>query len=206
MQILRVSLILALVAASPAMAGTAAITIYPKAAGTVTRFPNFNLLFVQSDSDIQSTCFDTTGENLEFRRGFMEFRLPVPNHVVVRATLRLTESRGVTTFPLPPDVHELSAYPADLVVDPADYDAPTLDLATFETDPNDDPSLSNLTFDVTDAVRHLGGRTIGFRIKLQIDPDAPCVEFQQAGSGFGGLYNNQPSLELEFGHTRGSTN
>src|SRR5580765_4042413 len=121
MQILRVSLVLALAAAAPAMAGTAAITIHPKAAGTVTKLPNFNLLFVQSDSDIQSTCFDTTGENLEFRRGFMEFRLPVPNHVIVRATLKLTEHRAVTTFPLPPDVHELSAYSADLVVDPTDY-------------------------------------------------------------------------------------
>jgi hypothetical protein len=206
MRILRVSLILALVAAIPAMAGTAAITIHPKAAGTVTKLPNFNLLFVQSDSDIQSTCFDTTGENLEFRRGFMEFRLPVPIHVIVRATLRLTESRGVTTFPFPPDVHELSSYPADLVVDETDYDAPTQEVATFETDVNQDPSLSGLTFDVTDAVRQLRGKAIGFRIKLQIDPDAPCVEFQSAGSSFGGLSSLQPSLDLELGHARGSTN
>lgn len=206
MHILRVSLVLALVAAAPAMAGTATMTLHPKAAGTVTRFPNFNLTYVQSDSDIQSTCFDTTGENLEFRRGFMEFRLPVPNHVIVRATLKLTETRGVTTFPFPPDVHELSSYPADLVVDETDYDASTHEVTTFETDMNDDPSLSNLTFDVTDAVRQSRGKTIGFRIKLQIDPDAPCAQLQSAGSSFGGLSAGQPTLEIEFGHAGGPAN
>jgi len=207
MRILRVSLAfaiaLALVAATQAMAGTAVMTLTPKAAGTVTRFPNFNLLYVQSDSDVYSTCFNTTGENLEFRRGFMEYRLPVSPRVVVRATLTLTETRAVITTPVPPDVHEVSAYPADLVVTTTDYDTPTQNITTFETDANEEPN-PHVAIDVTDAVQQAKGRQIGFRIKLQIDPDGPCVNF--AGSGFNGLFNNPPTLEIEFGHAQASPN
>lgn len=185
MRVLRTFLAVAAIATTQAMAGPAATTLHPKAAGTVTFFPNFDLLFVQSDSDIYSTCFNTTGENLEFRRGFMEFRMPVPPHRVLRAALTITETRGaVTATPLPPDVHELSSYPADLVVGTADYDAPVLDIATFETDSNEQPNLRKLTFDVTEAVRQARKKAIGFRIKLQVDPDGPCVDF--AGSTFGG--------------------
>ena len=61
-----------------------------------------------------------------------------------------------------------------------------------------------MAIDVTDAVQQAKGREIGFRIKLQIDPDGPCVNF--AGSGFNGLFNNPPTLEIEFGHAQGSPN
>ncbi len=175
----------------------------PKAAGTLAFFPHFELLFVRSESDIQSTCFNTTGENLEFRRGFMEFRLPVPPPRVVRATLTITETRATISTPLPPDVHELSSYSADLAVDTSDYDAPTIDITTFETDPNEPPNLRELRFDVTEAVQQARRKAIGFRIKLQIDPDEPCVDF--AGSGFGGLFVQPPVLEVEFRGGPGST-
>ena len=77
-----------------------------------------------------SFCANTTGENLEFNRGFMEFALPVVPPRVVKATLIVTETRNSsTTTPKPPDVHELAVYPADLVIGTADYDAPAALLA-----------------------------------------------------------------------------
>jgi hypothetical protein len=197
MRILRNLIVLVIVGVTPAVAATATATLQPQAAGTVTFFPNFDLLFVQSNGDISSLCFNTTGDNLQFRRGFVEFAIPVSPKRVVKATLTITETRGgQSSTPRPPDVHELSSYPADLVVGTQDYDAPAVLIGTFETDANDPPDLRKITFDVTEAVRQSRKSEIGFRIKLQIDPAGPCVDF--AGSEFGGLFFEPPSLEIEF--------
>lgn len=172
-------------------------TFTPEAAGTVTFFPILELLYVQSDADIMTMCFSTTEQNLEYRRGFFEFRLPPFPRGIVEATLTITETRGGrTSEPLPTDVHELSYYAADLVVDTADFDAPTTLIGTLETDPNDPPELRPIRFNVTDAVRNTPGRNLGFRLKLQVDPDHGCAPF--AGSEFGSLYIEPPRLEIRL--------
>jgi len=197
MRTLRIFIVLALSAVTPVVAATATATLLPKAAGTLTFFPNFDLLLVQSDGEISSLCFSTDADNLQFRRGFVEFAMPVSPKRVVKATLTITENQtGQITTPKPPDVHELSLYPADLVVGTRDYDAPTTLIGTFETNVNDPPALRRFTFDVTDAIRQSGKGGIGFRIKLQIDPAGPCVDF--AGSDFGGLFFEPPSLAIEI--------
>ncbi len=191
------SIVLAAVTPLLAATGTATTSIHPQALGTVTFFPNFDLLFVRDTGRMLSFCANTTGENLEFNRGFMEFALPVAPRRVVKATLIVTETRNAsTTTPKPPDVHELGVYPADLLIDTADYDAPVASVATFETDVNDPPDLRRFTFDVTDAIRLLKKKDAGFRIKLQIDPDGPCVDFQ--GSEFGDVAIDRPTLQIEF--------
>ena len=172
------------------------VTLQPTATGTLAFFPS-GILW--KGSELQSTCFVTTETNLEWRRSFMEFALPVPPNQVVRATLAITETRGgVTTAPIPTDVHEVSAYPGDLVVDESDYDVPTRPVGTIETDVNDDPALRVTTIDVTSAIRHIRKEAVGFRIKLAIDPDAPCVDFDFGGSEFGGPFNYPPTLTLDI--------
>ena len=187
----------ALAAVTPSGAGSRVVTIEPAATGTLAFFPVFDILRLQG-GDLQSTCFVTTDQNLEWRRSFFEFELPVPARRIVRATLIITETNGVfVPTPLPTDVHEVSAYPGDLVVDLSDYDAPTLPVGTIETDPNDDPNPHSFELDVTRAIRQLRKDAVGFRIKLQVDPDAPCVEVGTAGSAFGGPFFYPPTLRLE---------
>jgi hypothetical protein len=184
-------LIVVLAVVTPAAAGTT--TLSPQVVGTIVDFPILHQRYVQNGV-IYSTCFSTTGENLEFRRGYMEFDVPVRSKRVLSATLTITETKGGwTATPFPPDVHEVSFYPADLVVDLADYDAPTVPLATFETDPNDPIGLRKLRFDVTSAIQNAKRDKVGFRIKLQIDPGG-CAGF--AGSTFGEIYIEPPRLEI----------
>jgi hypothetical protein len=184
---------------TPSHAGnTRVVTVQPTVTGTLTFFPVLDNLFVQG-VDLQSTCFDTTGQNLEWRRAFAEFELPAAPARIVRATLQITEpNTGWSAFPLPTDVHEVSLYPGDLVVDPSDYDVPTLLVGTIETDANDDPVTRSFEFDVTQAIRQMAKQVVGVRIKLQIDPTDPCVEFQHAGSDFGSLFADAPTLLLEI--------
>ena len=195
--------LLVLAAITPSHAGnTRVVTVQPTVTGTLTFFPIFGNLYVQG-GDLQSTCFDTTTQNLEWRRAFIEFELPAAPAQIVRATLRITEpNNGWSAFPLPTDVHEVSLYPGDLVVDPSDYDVPTLPVGTIETDSNDDPVPRSFELDVTQAIRQMAKQVVGVRIKLQIDPTAPCVEFQQAGSEFGSLYLDPPTLQLEIEKAR----
>lgn len=184
--------IVVLAAVTPVAAGTT--TLSPRVVGTIVDFPNLHYRYVQNGV-LYSTCFDTTGENLEFRRGYMEFDVPVRSKRVISATLTITETRGGwTATPLPPDVHELSFYPADLVVDLADYDARAVPLASFETDSNDPIELRKIRFDVTSAIRIARQDKVGFRIKLQVDPNGGCPTF--AGSTFGEIYIEPPRLEI----------
>ena len=60
-----------------------------------------------------SDYFRTTPLNRTFRRGFAEFAIPDDLGAVTEATLVLTEWRATITDPVPPDVHELTSYPAD---------------------------------------------------------------------------------------------
>jgi hypothetical protein len=200
MKPLSILLGLALAAVTPLFgaSGTATVSLNPQALGTVTFFPIFGDLFVLDTGRMRSYCTNTTGDNLQFDRGFMEFKLPVLPKRIVKATLSVTETRGATlATPVPPDVHEVAVYPADLVIDTADYDEPAELIGTIVTDSNDPPDLRVFTIDVTKAIRQLSGGNVGFRIKLQIDPDSPCVDF--AGSDFGDVSIAPPTLQIEFG-------
>lgn len=185
------------ITAPGAAPGTRTVTLQPGATGTLAFFPDLDILRIQG-GDLQSLCLSTSAPNLEWRRSFMEFDLPVPAAQVIRATLAITETRGgVSPTPAPTDVHEVSAYPGDLAVDESDYDVPALLVGTIETDPNDDPSLRVTELDVTRAIRQIRKEVVGFRIKLAIDPDEACSGF--AGSDFGGgPYNYPPTLTLRI--------
>ncbi|HET8945694.1 MAG TPA: hypothetical protein VFQ07_01820 [Candidatus Polarisedimenticolia bacterium] len=195
--------LLTLIAAAPSgpnkIPPTTVITVSPAITGTVAFFPIFDIIRLQG-GDLQSTCSFTTSENLEWQRAFAEFQLPVDPSRISRATLHVIEpSSGWSATPLPTDVHEVSLYPGDLVVDTSDYDVPVISVGTLETDANDDPVNRFFEFDVTRAIHRMHKTIVGMRIKLQVDPDQPCSEFQQAGSAFGEFYNYPPTLEIEFG-------
>ena len=145
-------------------------TIVPAATGTISYSPEFGILGAAPiGNDIQSTYRRTTAVNREFRRGFLEFSIPDFGGTLDAATLVLTESRGQTGFPMPPDRHELSYYDADLVVDTSDYDASTSPLAEFETDVNS--VQESFSFDLTALINEYKGRNLGLRIRLAVDPD-----------------------------------
>lgn len=159
--------------------------ITPGATGTVRFLPEFNIgpeLAPVGDS-VQSTYFRTTSQNREFRRGFAEFDLP-PLSNFFGATLIFRECRAITTFPLPPDVHELSYYlSVDMMIDGSDYGGATVGIGTFETDFN--LENASFSFDVTSLVRQQQGGSLGLRFKLADDPTRTSFFF--AGSQFCGI-------------------
>jgi hypothetical protein len=162
--------------------------IVPAATGTVSLLPELGLFRRAPVGDaIQSHYFRTTAVNREFRRGFLEFSIPAFSGTLESATLVLTEQRARTTFPKPPDRHELSHYDADLVVSTGDYDTPTSPLAEFETDANS--VEQRFSFDVTALTNTYKGRNLGLRIKLAVDPDY----FGEGSRGSGVQINPQGS-------------
>ena len=191
---LPVSFFLILAAASLALAAPPE-TILPQSTGTIRYLPFLGIKGAAPVGDsLQSTCFVTTANNLEWRRAFMEFSIPEFDKDVKEATLIITNTQSaVTSYPFAPDVHEVSSYPADLIIDASDYDASTALLGTLETDVNEG-GIKPIEFDVTDLVRQSQGGNLGFRIKLQIDP-AGCPTF--AGSDFGGFFNYPPKLVIK---------
>jgi hypothetical protein len=166
----------------------------PKATGTVRFLPELGILeTAPAGSDIQSSYGKTTEINREFHRGFMEFAIPPVDGQVLEATLFLGETGARIVEPRPPDLHELSYYPADLDVNIDDFDRPTTLLDTFETDANLDPA--EFSFDVTRPVNDFRGRNLGFRIKLAADPDHDQDGW--LGSEFGSLAAPTPRLEIK---------
>jgi hypothetical protein len=190
MKPLPILVLVFLAAATAAVADPPVVTtISSQASGTVRFFPNLGILDMApvGSFPVQSTCFDTTGQNLEWRRGFAEFAIPVFADDIKRATIVVTDaSSGFITTPVPRDVHEVAYYPGDLVVEPADFDRPATLIGTFRTDNNDEPSNPprDFLFDVTGAVRAAQGSALGFRIKLEIDPAEPCAAIGFAGTQF----------------------
>ena len=169
-------------------------TIPPQSTGTIANYPAQGLTQWEDD-DAHSSCFQTTPDNLKYRRGFLEFSVPSFNRKkTMRATLFIYANLARINPPPPPDVHEVSYYPADLVVDESDYDAPTMPAGSVET--QGIGGLHEFALDVTDIVRQFEGSNLGFRIKLQIDPAGPCPGF--AGAGFGGV-TWPPKLVIEKG-------
>jgi len=166
-------------------------TLLPEVSGTVKFWPELEVWVVNSghSGDAQSGYFRTTAENREFRRGFLEFSIPEFSNTVASATLLLTESRAQTTFPLPPDKHEISYYEADLAVTTNDYHAATSPLAEFETDNNVAPE--SFSFDLTTLINAYKGRNLGLRIQLTVDPDYFGEGF--LGTGFQNNFQASPA-------------
>jgi hypothetical protein len=170
------------------------ITIAPSATGTIRHNPELGILDrAPVGESIQSTYFRTTEMNREFRRGFLEFAVPNISGEIVSATLVLPEHRAWTSHPVPPDVHGLAYYPADLTINTDDLDRPTTFLASFETDAN--LPTQTFSFDVTALVRDFQGSQLGFRIKLDADPQR--ADFGTSGSGISELAHSiPPHLEV----------
>lgn len=137
--------------------------------------------------ELQSICL-----SVPERRGFVEFIVPsLPGHIG-RAILVLTETRGTSSFPVPPTTHELSYYAGDLALDGSDFDKPMTLVTTFETDVNE-PGAT-FRFDVTSIVRVFEGRILGFRVRLQ-----PGFDCSSGGSAFGSLATIPPIIEIRNG-------
>jgi hypothetical protein len=171
------------------------VTLEPAAMGTLSFLPMLDILGFEG-TDMFSYCTFTTTAGFNWRRSFFEFELPVPPDWIRKATLTLNEVDGTwSSVPFPTDVHEVSAYPGDGLVDVSDFDTPTVLVGTLETDFNDDPNLHVFEFDVTSVVQQFRKKIIGFRIKLQIDPDTPCTQLS-AGSFFAGPFQYPPTLRL----------
>ena len=168
--------------------GEGPINESPADTGTVRFSPSLGVLD-DFDDEIMSFCDDLGPQDIEFRRGFIEFNLQNLGFDVAQATLTLTETGGSGSLPVPPILHELAYYPADLVVDTSDLNAPTTPITTFETD--DNISGEVFSFDVTDAVRQAIGANIGFRVKLAVDPTGPCGV---VGTKFNGLNQGSPPV------------
>ncbi len=169
--------------------------ILPAATGTVRYLPEMGIKERAPVGDmVQSDYFRTTEQNREFRRGFAEFAIPDFGGRLQSATLVLTETRGWTSYPLPPDTHDVSFYWADLAVTTADYDRETTYCASFQTDANEPTSVFRI--DVTNVVARFQGQDLGFRAKLAADPEITFMGF--AGSQFGELYNLPPTIEVRL--------
>ncbi len=168
--------------------------LLPTATGTVRYLPEMGLLERAPVADsVQSTYFRTTLQNREFRRGFFEFDVPAGRGSIASAVLVLTETRGWTTYPMPPDLHELSFYAADGAVTVEDYDRPTIWCAAFETD-NNEPTTRVFAYDVTALLRRFDGADLGFRVKLAADPQLDFMGF--AGSAFGEPSTVPPQIHI----------
>src|SRR5206468_1497784 len=107
---MRTLLITALALAAIGTAGSAAAQpLDPIAVGTVRRLPELGVFDVATvGNEVQSTYFRTTTVNREFRRGIAEF--DVPAGPILGATLVLAETRATVAAPMPPDLHQVTAY------------------------------------------------------------------------------------------------
>ena len=172
------------------------MTIMPQQTGYARHFPELGVRDASPGSGVQSRYRKTTAVNREFRRGLFEFALPEIQKPIVNAILIYEGDLGFPSdSPAPTIVHELSYHqPADLVIDMADYDRPTTFLGLVETDLN--WARQAFAVDVTDLVRQYKGDTLGFRIKLAVDPDYD--EIGGVGWAFGISNYRPPQIVVQF--------
>ena len=171
------------------------VILLPRVTGSIRFFPALGLTEIAPVGGIvQSLCFTHVDPYWEFRRGFMEFEIPAFPMPVLEARIVLSETRGTGSDPVPPDLHELSSYPADLVVSVEDYDRPTTFIGSFETDGNE--PTGTFSFDITSRLGHSQGGGLGFRVKMAVDPDSGCLN---QGSEFGELATLPPRIEVTLG-------
>jgi hypothetical protein len=172
------------------------LTITPQQAGHARLFPELGVSYANPDSGIQSIYSKTTADNREFRRGLFEFALPEFQKPIVKACLAYQDDLRVPySGPVPTIVHELSYYhPADLVIDMADYGRPATFLSYVETDWN--WPQQSFAVDITDQFRQFQGDSLGFRIKLTVDPD--YSQIGDFGWSFGSSNIHPPQIVVEF--------
>jgi len=183
---------LAMTAIATVHAHAQGVVLVPQVTGSIRYLPEIGLLEpAPAGGVVQSTWAQST--LVEFRRGFAEFQIPAFATPVQKATLVLTETRGTSSDPVPPDTHELSFYAADLEVSVEDYDRPSTPIATFQTDVNEPTGV--FTFDITAALAQFQGKGLGFRVKLTCEPR--CAG--GGGSSFGELSSIPPRIEVTFG-------
>jgi hypothetical protein len=173
-------------------------TNYPVASGTLSYLPELCFLDrAPVGDDVQSVYFKTTSLNRELRRGYIEFRALNVKGYLRRATLVLYEWRGVSRAPVPPVIHELSFYSADLAITTNDFTQTKNPLLFFRTDENEDPKV--FEFDVTRAVLETEAKPIGFQIK--VNQDTQIENENSFGTGFepASSRDQSPRLILEMG-------
>lgn len=144
----------------------AEITLAPTAIGTIGYQPELGTFSAFSNDDLQSAYFRLESTR-EFRRAFLEFPLPALSGHVVSAVLKMHDESATSGGPL--DVHDLSYYLADLVVQQSDYTNETTFVSTFTTDPNQ--SREPIEVDVTQPVAQWLGARLGLRVKVATDPN-----------------------------------
>ncbi len=175
--------------------GTATITVPAEATGSVSYMPEMGIIQVSPSDMVLSSYFKTTSMNRAFNRGFLEMTLPELTQPLAQAHLVLTEERATISFPVPPITHELAFYqPADLAVTIDDFDRPSALITTLTTDENDPPEL--FVVELTDVVSNSITNTLGFRVKLEVDPTYNAIS--NFGSGFGSLYTQVPHIAIQL--------
>lgn len=172
--------------------GPAVLTLFGAASGTLTYLP---LLDIGPEpapvgDDLQETHFQTTDDNLEHRRGVVEFSLATLKNVTVRrATLVMTQCVCARSpQPVPSVAILCGSYPADLVVAGDDYGRDTTPCGAFiapqEMLLDGSDMIRVYPVDVTDAVRSLAmsGENLGVRFQL-------LDEMSQDGIQLYGIYD-----------------
>lgn len=141
--------------------------IRPRVTGTLREMVQLRTREVLTEVGpvVQSSYFNTNGENEEIRRGIAEFEV---QGEVTRALLRFKESRAVWPYPVPADTHRVSVYGADFKATVEDFSDPAEGVMRFETDANTLPAQS-VTADVTRGVLSKGP-LVGFRFELESLP------------------------------------
>jgi hypothetical protein len=157
------------------------VSVRPTASGTLRMAPQMDMLEVAPvGSTVQSMFFDTTMYGPEHRHGIVEFDLPALGGRLVSATLKFNDRHGWQLQAVPSDLHKLSLYSADGVVDTADWVREGSPFTTFATDLND-MNPQERSFDLAGQVR-LGAR-LGARLEL-LRGSLPNGSY---GSGFDGF-------------------
>jgi len=173
-----------------------ACAIAPKVRGSIRYFPQQGHFEILSNA-LFSNYFNTDSWNREFRRAFLEFKLPSYGLNVASAILQVNENRGTVSAPVPAYTEEVAVYDdtagVDFAVTVEDFDRPlNSTIATFQTDGN--LPTQQIALDVTYAANHASGPGFGLRIKLANDPVETA--YTGYGTGFDSTQDSFPFLEL----------
>ena len=143
----------------------------PKVVGTVTYYPELGSSFTQAGPGIYPAYYKSTTQNRSWQRGVFEFAVPTfQNWNIVSARLRFKRDGTWVAWTVPDDRHRLGAYTADLAITTGDYSIPVTPLYTFATNQHYTRANEQFDFDVTSLINQSRGKTLGFRVQLDL-PD-----------------------------------
>ncbi len=168
-------------------------TLLPSTSGTLRnlRFSGGDIEVAPVGTDMQSSYFNTTGTDREWRRGFAEFAVPMFRSQVDRSILHLT----VRSVVMGPDFHLVDTYPGDLTIAVDDYFRPGATVGSIEADGSLPPEVFDL--DVTDAVRSAQGSALGIRVRMIIEGTTNVI--QTFGATFVGQGEpNGPTIDVSL--------